>query len=76
MQFVTIHLQRVEKEKFFSGSDMKILQEIIREYPNYYFDEIVREMINKTGSTLWRYFKILWEEFILLLKINKHFPIE
>ncbi|CAG8751997.1 22286_t:CDS:2, partial [Rhizophagus irregularis] len=61
MQFVTIHLQRVEKEKFFSGSDMKILQEIIREYPNYYFDEIVREMINKTGSTLWRYFKILWE---------------
>ncbi|PKB96972.1 hypothetical protein RhiirA5_506786 [Rhizophagus irregularis] len=59
-----------------NGSDMKILQEII-----YYFDEIEREMINKTGEevsipTLWRYFKILWEELILLLKNNKNFPIE
>ncbi|PKY59510.1 hypothetical protein RhiirA4_482304 [Rhizophagus irregularis] len=41
-----------------------ILQEIIREYPNYYLDEIVGEMINKTEEevtmpTLWRYNKFV-----------------
>ncbi|CAB4402223.1 unnamed protein product [Rhizophagus irregularis] len=40
------------KEKiFFRGSGMKILQKITKEYPNYYYlNEIVGEMINKTGK--------------------------
>ncbi|GET60348.1 hypothetical protein GLOIN_2v1877429 [Rhizophagus irregularis DAOM 181602=DAOM 197198] len=39
------------------------MKEIVKEYSNYYLDEIVREMINKTEEevtipTLWRYNKI------------------
>ncbi|PKC53958.1 hypothetical protein RhiirA1_478239 [Rhizophagus irregularis] len=63
MQFATNPFATCRKGKIFSGSDMKILQEIIKEYSNYYLDEIVREMINKTEEeviipTLWRYNKI------------------
>ncbi|PKK64704.1 hypothetical protein RhiirC2_787128 [Rhizophagus irregularis] len=60
MQFATNPFATCRKGKIFSGSDMK---EIIKEYSNYYLDEIVREMINKTEEevtipTLWRYNKI------------------
>lgn len=41
---------------------IQTLQEIIKEHPNYYLDEIVGEMINRTGKeasipTLWRSLK-------------------
>ncbi|CAB4439213.1 unnamed protein product [Rhizophagus irregularis] len=44
---------------------LKILQEIIKECPNYYLDEIIGEMINKTGKRgfytyFMEIFKILW----------------
>ncbi|GES76488.1 homeodomain-like protein [Rhizophagus clarus] len=53
---------QTSKRKIFNGSDIRILCKIIKEYPDFYLDEIVKEMIKKTNKevsilTLWRSLK-------------------